>query len=52
MKYIAQVISALWQFITFMVKVCLLTAVVVLILSIIMPDNALKVVEIIKGLTG
>ena len=52
MKYIAGAITALWRFITFTVKVCLLTAVVVLILSVIMPDNALKVVEIIKGLTG
>lgn len=52
MKYIAQAITALWRFISFLVKVSLIAAIVILILSVIMPDNALKVVEIIKGLTG
>lgn len=52
MKYVLEAIKAIWRLISFTIKVCLLAAVVVLVLSVIMPDNAIKVVEIIKGLTG
>lgn len=50
MKYVLQAISAIWQFTTFIIKVTVLSVIVLTILAIIMPDNAFKLIEIMKGL--
>lgn len=50
MKYVTQAIAAIWQFTTFIIKVALLSAIALTVLAIIMPENAMKVIEIMKGL--
>ena len=43
-------IGKLWKFATNTITICLIASIVLFGLSILMPDNALKAVEIIKGL--
>lgn len=39
------------NFITFAIKVGYIAAIVIVILAILMPDNVIKAIEILRGLT-
>lgn len=42
--------TKIWHFLTFTIKVGLIGIFVLLALAILMPENAMRVIEIIKGL--
>jgi hypothetical protein len=46
---IGKVIVAIWNFLTVLTKISLIATFAILILTILMPDNASKAIEIVKG---
>lgn len=47
---IGRAIVKLWRFCSGTIKICVGMAFILLVLAIIMPDNVLKVIEIIRGI--
>ena len=43
-------IAKIWNFLTFILKAGIIGAIVLVALAITMPENAIKVIEILKGL--
>jgi ABC-type phosphate transport system auxiliary subunit len=49
-EMIAKAINKVWNFISLIAIIGLISAVVLFGISVFMPDNVVKVIEIIKGL--
>lgn len=55
MKFIeilAKGIGKIWNFCTSTITIALLSVVVLFVLTVIMPENMLNAIEIVKGLIG
>jgi predicted MFS family arabinose efflux permease len=47
---IGKAIAKAWGFCTTIFKICLIASIVMFILTIFMPDNVMKAIEIVRGL--
>lgn len=52
LELVTKGIGKVWRFVTSIVMVCLISAVVLFCIAVFMPDNVLKAIEIIKGIVG
>jgi hypothetical protein len=48
--FIGKVLVGIWQLIELLIKVGIIAVVVIVILTILMPENAIKALEILRGL--
>lgn len=49
-EIIGKVIVAIWKFVTMLIQISLIATFAIVILTILMPENAMKAIEIVNGL--
>ena len=51
-KTVAKAVASIWKFCTRTFTICLIASIVVFCITLLMPQNMLNVIEIIRGLIG